>query len=196
MAFRATTQITLQTTGEIPFEFEGEQIASLSNSYVGGVDRTRYHEVCVYRCEEGGYYLELSWRTRWKGESGFTDAAFHSSLEELVEAIQGVDPLALLIGYPEGQQFEAKQRALKTQISTDWANLRGALFKVLGVTRKAPPRRGKPPHPLGTCSNPGWSIPQGIQDAVAERAKDKNLSPSEVVTDLLAGLLGVLPKEL
>jgi hypothetical protein len=182
--------ITLQSTGETPIEFEGELIHEFSGQWVNGRDRNRYYEVEIYAHEEGGFVCDLTWKTQWQGEQSVAVVHDFDTIEELATWLDKADPLEHLVGFPQGAQFAAKQIALEEQVTSDWRNLRGDIRRALGIKKQL--RRGKPPHPLGPCENPGWSLPERVRVAVNELAIESEEKPSEVVTKILAAHFGLL----
>jgi hypothetical protein len=176
--------ITLQATGEIPIEFEGTLLNEWTNNRINGSDRNRFHAIDLYDHADGGYVGELRWRTQWQGESENVQIRDFDTVEEFVEWLNTVDPIEHLQGFPSGVHFQEKQRKLETQVISDWKILSGKILSDLGVKKTL--RRGKPSHPLGVCANPGWSIPEQIRTAVLERSKSSEISPSEIVTGILA----------
>jgi hypothetical protein len=176
--------IEIQATGEAPTEFDGELQQSWSNQWVNGRDRNRYYTINLYNNHDNDEFVAVvTWHTQWQGESDNTAISECEAVADFIAVLHQVDPNAHLLGYPKSQHFTDKQAALEKQIETDWQNLKAEIAKDLGIKKQL--RRGKPSHPLGVCSNPGWSIPQQVIDAINGRSIDGN-RPSQIVTEILA----------
>jgi hypothetical protein len=176
--------IEIQATGEVPTEFDGELKQTWSNQWVNGRDRNRYYTINLYNNHDNDEFVAVvTWHTHWQGESDNTAIFECETVADFIAVLRQVDPTQHLLGYPKGVHFADKQKDLKSQISIDWQNLKAEIAKDLGIKKHL--RRGKPSHPLGVCSNPGWSIPQQIIDAVSDLSID-GARPSQTVTEILA----------
>jgi hypothetical protein len=175
----------LEVTGELPLEFEGECIFAESSHWTNGVERARYHRIGIYTPDDNpsDRILHIEYVTHWQGEQDYYWLWECQSPEEVIEVLNAYDPLKYLMGFPKSPHFEEKQQTLKRQIQSDWIALKTQALQSLGVKRLL--RQGKPSHPLGLCSNPGWSIPLQIREAIARKAADEGRSPSEVATEIL-----------
>ena len=179
----------VQATGEVPTEFDGELVNEWSGHWVNGRDRNRYFIVEMYRTDAGVLVVLVEWHTHWQGERDHT-AIFDCENEAgVLDVLGSIDPLEHLVGFPKGGNFADKQTSLERQVIEDWRDLKGKIAVDLGITQPLK-RRGKPAHPLGVCSNPGWSIPQQVIELVDQFAHEQNIRPSEAVTTILANHFG------
>jgi muconolactone delta-isomerase len=183
--------VSLQATGEIPIEFEGEELHHWTGRRLNGQERNRFFELTIYSLKESGYLGELVWKTFWQGEYSNTSLFDCDTKEEVVEYLYDFDPLTYLMGYPNRQDFAEKQIALESRIESDFRILRGEICKELGITRPFR-RQGKPSHPLGVCKNPGWSLPKQVRLAVNEQAVVEGSTPSAIATEIIATHYGLV----
>lgn len=177
--------IIIQASGEIPTEFQGELEKEWSGQWINGRDRNRYHTVDLYRTDENILVLVITWHTHWQGESDNVQILDCEDEAEILPILDTIDPLEHLVGYPKGEHFANKQITLERQITDDWRQLKGEIASDLGIKKPLVRRGGRPPHPLGTCSNPGWSIPQQVIETIAKLATDLDTKPSAIVTEAL-----------
>ena len=108
-------------------------------------------------------------------------------MEEVIEILDAYDPIQFLIGFPQGERFEGKQQRLEAQIKSDWVALKTQALQSLGVKRTF--KHGKRSHPLGPCANAGLSLPLQVREAIAAKAEETGQTPSEIATEVLAGVL-------
>lgn len=181
--------VVLQSTGEVPIEFEGELLHEFSNQLVNGRDRNRYYEIDIYSHGEGGFVCNLTWKTLWQGEQSICTVEDFDTIDDLIEWLKIWNPLQHLNGFPKMPQFQEKQIALENQITSDWKTLWGDICRKLGTKKQL--RRGKPAHALGVCENPGWSIPEQIRTKISNQSKVFGIKPSELVTRILSSHYGL-----
>lgn len=175
----------IQATGEVPTELNGDLKQTWSNQCVNGKDRNRYYTINLYNNHDNDEFVAVAtWHTHWRGESDNTAIFECETVADFIAVLHQVDPITHLLGYPKSEHFANKQAALEKQISMDWQNLKAEIAKDLGIKKQL--RRGKPSHLLGVCSNPGWSIPQQVIDAINRQSDGSSLRPSQTVTEILA----------
>lgn len=179
----------VQATGEVPTEFDGELVNKWSGHWVKGRDRNRYFIVELYRTDEGVLVVLVEWHTHWQGERDHTAIFDCENESQILDLLESINPLEHLVGFPKGDNFAGKQAQLERQTIEDWRDLKGQIAVDLGIKQPLK-RRGKPAHPLGVCSNPGWSIPQQVIEMVDRYAHEQNIRPSEAVATILANHFG------
>jgi hypothetical protein len=115
--------IKLQSTGQMPFEFEGQSAFEGSTEIHKSAERNRFHEIGIYKTKTG-WVLHIGYTTRWSGEHDYSEVWRRDALSQLIDIICEYDPLKYLAGYPTGQRFEEKQARLKIEIQRDWEALK------------------------------------------------------------------------
>lgn len=65
--------------------FLGEILAESSNKWVAGKDKTRWHELTLYRTASGKYVLQDDYWTLWQGEENSRTVEVFNTAEELLE---------------------------------------------------------------------------------------------------------------
>lgn len=178
----------LSITGQPALEIEGKHVASFSSQGFNGNEQTRWFDLDFYEDSEG-LVAHVQLESRWQGEIGNKSVIEAENHADLLQQLQEYDPIQYLEGYPPGPHFAEKQQRLEDQMTRQWGYLIEELSGRLGITQKR--RSGKPPHPLGPCKNPGWSIPEQVREAVDAIAEKQGVKPSEVATNLLKGSLGL-----
>lgn len=174
----------LEVTGELPLEFDGEELFTESNAWVNGKEQNRYHKIDIYQAADGGLILYVCFITHWQGENNQQDLWELSSLDEVLDVLGNYDPIKHLVGFPSGSHFKEKQADLQRRLARAWIELKAKAMKSLGIKRVR--KAGQPQHPLGQCKNPGWSIPQQIRDAITKAAAEQEMKESEVVVSILS----------
>ena len=121
--------IKIPRTGDIPLEFEGEALGSVSTRSISGTESTRWHEITVYHAAGGVYVMHVGFRTEWRGEPDHDCALVTQSLEEAAEYVYAIAlPVPPLAGYPPLAGLEARRARLEHDL---FARLGAALAKVL-----------------------------------------------------------------
>jgi hypothetical protein len=115
--------IKLQSTGQMPFEFEGQSAFEGSTEIHKSAERDRFHDIEIYESEYD-WVLRIGYTTRWSGEHDYSEVWRAETLSQLIDIICEYDPLKYLAGYPTGQRFEEKQQRLEIQIQRDWEALK------------------------------------------------------------------------
>ncbi len=126
----------LTRTGREPIEFTGEAIADSSSKSHNGPRQNRWHEVRVYRTKGGNLILEVVRRTCWQGESDLCQATKHSDSAGVAEELRAINPTDGVQGYPEGQQWYAKQAALMRSIAEGWSEIVSTILEEIGFVEK------------------------------------------------------------
>lgn len=108
--------VILPRSGLPPLRFRGEKIAFSDGSPAAGRERSRWHELAVYRAAAGGYVAAVRYRTAWDGEQDRRDAYAAATPGELARLLAAHDPCAAVAGYPAGGQFADKQARLLADV--------------------------------------------------------------------------------
>ena len=137
----------LEITNELPLEFEGELLFEDSNHWTNGRDNNRWHELNIYRAvdEEDEYFIVwINWRTIWQGEESIAEFFTADSKDDIRSVLDEYDPIAYLIGYPDGDRYQDKQARLEQKLSFDWNRLKATALNNLGFKRESGrPRKNK-----------------------------------------------------
>jgi hypothetical protein len=118
--------VVLHPSGRAPVAFAGQKLAEAGGRIVAGQERNRWHELALYRLAGGGqhrgpqYVLAIRYRTQWLGEHDRCEVIDSSAAGDLVAELQAYDPCGHVLGYPPGEQYEAKRARLHSQLRQDW----------------------------------------------------------------------------
>lgn len=123
---------TLTRTGDLPLKVQGELLASRSSEITNGQERNRWHAITVIQASK--FVACVEWCSRWQGEPSHSTCLVADTLLQLADLLRDYDPLAHLIGFPDGAQFEKKQARLEQAIESDWDALLSNLFSELNVS--------------------------------------------------------------
>jgi hypothetical protein len=89
---------TLTRTGQTPLTFKGEKIACVYGHWHYGIHWSTYHNLAVYRTEEGQYVVSIQYRTsqgdHLRAQRPHDHAAMVGDTDALTEQLAGYDPLA------------------------------------------------------------------------------------------------------
>lgn len=125
--------VILARTGGPPLEVYANLIATERTNDDQKVDRD--YEVSVYEMpEKGGYVVAVKYITRWKTEASTDRVILCPAPCDLVKVLTEFNPLADVIGYPGGKQFEEKQKRLMTSLKLQWDALVGRLLAKIPAT--------------------------------------------------------------
>ncbi len=112
--------ITLLRSGQAPLQFLGEKIAATDSRQHQGPCQNRWHEVAIYRVHDGRLVLAIDYRTQWQGEMDRDQAIICSDESELRSRLAEYDPLADVIGFPPGRQFDEKRAYTEKHLRQCW----------------------------------------------------------------------------
>lgn len=128
------TDYRLDRTGKLPLSFKGEHLAGVAGEdYLDERRKNpRWHDVDLYRTGAGRYVLHVRYRTEWKDEVGFDEAAVLEGPGDVAALLNGMDPTGHVQGFPPGPQFEAHQRRLLAEVRARFDRGVVDLFAQLG----------------------------------------------------------------
>lgn len=122
-------RIVLPRTGDRPLAFDGDRLAEASSRQT---DATRWHELELHRTAGGYYVVGIFYRTQWQGETEYNQALMCETPDAVLQAIRSVDPIAHLIGFPPGAQFESRQKRLERELVQGYRAASSKILKALG----------------------------------------------------------------
>lgn len=130
------TAIIVKRSGAQPLEFDGDLVAE-------GTTRTeeskRWHTIKVYKAGDK-FIAAVEYGSTWQHEPARYDAydgEYLGSMAPMALKLLAHDPLAHVVGYPRGKQFEDKQKALMIELRRRWDNLvTEVLAQVPGAAQK------------------------------------------------------------
>jgi len=132
-------EITLDRTGDRPLKFRGELLAWGDSQRIFGSDSNRWHELAIYRHEDGErYILEIGYRTQWQGEAAHDDVFVCLSAAEACEIIRSTIPTEHLVGFPLGGQYADKQARLEKDLQARFFAAAQPILKALGPEELGP----------------------------------------------------------
>lgn len=130
------TMLRFHRSGDRPLEFEGEILAAVNTSSTTRNEPAgRWYECQIARTSGGQYAVEVCYHTQWQDTEDDVDFSFWGDETEVLCWLQSFDPTAPVLGYPPGQQFQARQQRLHDVIRARWTT---ALTELLAVL---PPER-------------------------------------------------------
>ncbi len=116
----AMDTITLSRSGRAPLQFTGMVIAKASSQQYQGPCQSRWHELTVYRHADLRLVLAIGYRTQWQGEMDRDEAIICADDAALRDSLAAIDPLADIIGFPPGHQFDEKRAYIEKQLRQCW----------------------------------------------------------------------------
>ena len=122
--------IELQPTGKAPIRFIGRLLASDSTE---GTRSNRVRIFSLVADTGNGYIVEIEWVTEWRKEPSWTNVLRCETLADVKDLLGRWDPTHHLRGYPEGENYRAKQERLIRDITDAWEIMASGLMKRLGV---------------------------------------------------------------
>lgn len=129
-------QFTVRRDGDAPLKFCGTILAEGDSAQRNGQDSTRWHETTIYQTVGGKYVVAIAFRTRWKGEGDVELASVCDSPKGVILALREYDPVPAGIGFPPGEQFEAKQQRLLADLRGRWGGLVSSLLADCGFSER------------------------------------------------------------
>lgn len=184
---------TLPRTGEPDLVLDGEELASLSTlsplpNNSKDTAPTRWHELRLFRCEDGHLVAWLGYRSHWRGD-GLREATFEfSEAEAVLDWLKGYDPCELVSLAPERTEEEAKRNAHRNKVTRQelqgrWARLVTEAARALGVverrSRAGRPKLGDEPEGEGRSPRFTTVLPVALAEAVERDAARLGIKPSE-----------------
>lgn len=114
------TRIRLMRTGQPSLAFNGAVVAKHSNRGEKGPSSVRWHEVDLYRKEDGSYVVHILYRSKWRGERGLEEAFELQTIDGVESVLQEYDPVVYVQGYPPLPQYKEQQERLLSAIKLNW----------------------------------------------------------------------------
>lgn len=129
-------KFNIQRTGDLPLTFTGEKLAEADTQEFGGKAQTeRYFSGEVYETTGGRHVIAVTYHTTWKGEAPHQDAVIvYPEPESIREALEDLDPVQHVAGFPPGEKYAARQANLITHMNRMWAHLISELLTQAGVS--------------------------------------------------------------
>jgi hypothetical protein len=131
---------TLPRSGQRPLRFTGTLLADGDTQSDSGPCNTRWWAVEVYQIEYSArYVLALQWRTNWQGEQAHDAAIQCESLDAVGTALEQVNPLEHLIGFPHSGdgKYAERQRHVEKVLVQAWAALVSEILGTLDIAEEA-----------------------------------------------------------
>jgi hypothetical protein len=127
---------TFPRTGAPALACEGELLARATSKREKGNLSRYWHELTLVRAASGKIVLAVSYRSDWPQETPQDDAFVLDNLEAVPPALAEYEPLDGVGGYPEGEQFEARQRKLEGEIWTGYYAAVARLLAEAGIVER------------------------------------------------------------
>lgn len=171
----------LEITNEFPLEFKGELLFEASNSWINGQDRNRFHRLEIYKAQdsEGDYFIVwVEFKTYWQGEKSISEFFTAEDKDEIKSILETYNPIAYLIGYPDGEHYVDKQQRLETNLKFEWSSLKAKALIELGFKREV----GRP----SKGDRPRVSTTVTLDPKLKKLASDRGVNLSQLFNDVLA----------
>jgi hypothetical protein len=125
-------QHVLQRTGLTPIRFTGTLVSEGSSKPPQGRRNTRHrwHEVAVYATTDGRYVAKVDYLTDWITERPHRSATVCANHADLANFLTNLDPTAYVIGYPDDERYDEKQRRLLLNIELRYQELVSAVLNL------------------------------------------------------------------
>ena len=112
---------TISRTGQTPLTFKGEKIPCVYGHWHYGIHWSQYHNLAVYRTEDGLYVVSIQYRTplddHRRGQRPHDYAVMVSDTKSVTEELQRYDPLAYLRRRPyDGKDHNFLRRRYQEQV--------------------------------------------------------------------------------
>ncbi|WP_437187830.1 hypothetical protein SH668x_001241 [Planctomicrobium sp. SH668] len=124
----------LEVSNGAPVRFSGELLAASAPQDTSGA-HARWHELNLYKSNSGKFVLEVKFRSNSKDSSGTriepdqNDVYVCEDREDIMQALDEIDPNEYVIGFPIGvQNWEAKQNRLTRGVKLEFERLSGELL--------------------------------------------------------------------
>lgn len=135
-------KIVLPRSGLSAASFQGELLAEV----VGPPEAKRrknviirYHELQLYRTDQGKYVVAIGFRTELPQESN-QDSVYVCDTQAEVEALligdQGYDPCQFLEGFPPWDKFKERQERLEMRVTEEFESRVGQLLASAGFVEE------------------------------------------------------------
>ena len=125
-AYGDADRVTIRRTGLPPLRLEGfQRVALVTTKLAHQSLRERWHEIELWRDKraapgpEQRHCIVVRWRSSWQHEHEH-DRAEVVRRADVADRLERIDPLEHLVGYPEGEQFERRQRTLEKDLALAW----------------------------------------------------------------------------
>lgn len=125
-------EIILKRSGKRPVAFEGE-LRVQGTTQTG--EAKRWYTLKVYQSQHE-LVAAVEYVSTWPHEPARYDVYIADQPADLAEKLLAHDPLAHVVGYPTGKQFEEKQQALMVELRRRWGNLVTEVLACIGAAQK------------------------------------------------------------
>ncbi len=124
------TEFLLPRSGQAPLKFRGAKVAAADGSWQSGRKQNRWHELVIYRTDDGRYVVRIAYSTRWEGECDHDAAEVVADVAEVGRLLAEYDPIEHLAGFPPGEQYAGRQAKLAADVHSRYQAL---VTEVLGA---------------------------------------------------------------
>lgn len=123
-------------TGQPALQCTGTLLARATSKREKGNLSRYWHELTLVRAASNKLVLAVSYRSDWPQETPQDDAFVLDDLIAVPPALAAYEPLDGVAGYPEGEQFEARQRKLEGEIWTGYYAAVARLLAEAGIVER------------------------------------------------------------
>ena len=116
------SEFTLPRSGDAPLRFTGELLAEHDGYRHLGQEYNRYHELAIYRINQGQYVVRIGYQTSWQGEADHELVQIMPDSAAVRRLLKDHDPTAHVRGFPAGKSYEEKQTRLLQSIRSRYAD--------------------------------------------------------------------------
>lgn len=125
-------KITIQRTGDRALSFSGDCLAEADTHTTEGFGQSRWHKLALYQTEGGRYIVAVGYRTQWQGELPVDWAWTAADEAEAVRLLRAHDPMAGVMGFPPGRQYEERQERLQADLRLRYDTAVSEVLQAIG----------------------------------------------------------------
>lgn len=128
--------ITLKRTGKPSLTFQGERLINSDGHWCRGKEHNRWHEITIYRAEDGRYVVHIQFCTQWQGE---LERSYVFVTNKPADVLTAFDPAEHLQGFPPLQQYAERQANLKADIRSRYSAQVDEVLDGIGIEEELSP---------------------------------------------------------
>lgn len=134
-------EYTIPRDEQRPLRFLGDVVVESRGALVAGRDQNRYYHLTLYRTEDVRILVHWEYTTMWQGELCHSAVEVYSTVAHAIEALEGFDPAAWIIGYKpqltrgeaSAEHYRPRQEALERTITEHYRRQVADLCQQLGL---------------------------------------------------------------
>ena len=125
--------VEVPRTGQAALAFSGELVSQVSGKWQFGTECNRWHEISLYRLDNGRFAVSLGYRTQWQGEAPHDIAWRSLSSTEVATTLANYDSGEHVQGYPPYPNYADRQTRLLDNIRRRFKALVSEVLNEAGI---------------------------------------------------------------